>query len=50
MDRLHWFSNEVYAEVFALAQCMPGPSSTQVSFAAGILKKVRACRAHAAVA
>jgi chromate transporter len=32
-------STDVYAEIFALAQCMPGPSSTQVSFAAGIIKK-----------
>jgi chromate transporter len=32
-------SDEVYAELFALGQCMPGPTSTQVSFAIGIIKK-----------
>jgi len=32
-------STDVYAEIFALAQCIPGPASTQVSFAAGIIKK-----------
>lgn len=39
VDKLHWVSNEVYAELFALAQCVPGPASTQVSFALGIIKK-----------
>lgn len=39
VDRLHWMSNDVYAEIFALAQCIPGPASTQVSFAVGIIKK-----------
>jgi hypothetical protein len=32
VDKLHWMSTEVYAEIFALAQCMPGPSSTQARF------------------
>lgn len=29
----------VYLEIFALCQCLPGPASTQVSFALGVLKK-----------
>lgn len=32
-------SDEVYGELFALGQCMPGPTSTQVSFAIGVIKK-----------
>jgi chromate transport protein ChrA len=32
-------SDEVYGELFALGQFMPGPTSTQVSFAVGIVKK-----------
>jgi chromate transporter len=32
-------SDEVYGELFALGQFMPGPTSTQVSFAIGIVKK-----------
>lgn len=32
-------SNTVFLELLALAQCMPGPSSTQLSFAIGIIKK-----------
>lgn len=32
-------SEEVYGELFALGQFMPGPTSTQVSFAIGIVKK-----------
>jgi hypothetical protein len=30
VDKLRWMSTEVYTELFALAQCMPGPASTQV--------------------
>jgi chromate transport protein ChrA len=32
-------TDEVYGELFALGQFMPGPTSTQVSFAVGIVKK-----------
>lgn len=39
VDRLNWMSHEVYGELFALGQCMPGPTSTQVSFALGLIKK-----------
>lgn len=39
VDKLRWMSTEVYTELFALAQCMPGPASTQVSFACGIIKR-----------
>lgn len=39
VDRLRWMSDEVYGELFALGQCMPGPTSTQVSFAIGVIKK-----------
>jgi hypothetical protein len=30
VDKLHWMTTDVYAELFALAQCIPGPASTQV--------------------
>lgn len=39
VDKLRWMSDDVYAELFALGQCMPGPTSTQVSFAIGVIKK-----------
>lgn len=39
VDRFHWLSTVVYGELFALGQCVPGPTSTQVSFAIGIVKK-----------
>jgi chromate transporter len=39
VERLRWMSDEVYGELFALGQCVPGPTSTQVSFAIGIVKK-----------
>ena len=39
VDRFRWISHDVYGELFALGQCMPGPTSTQVSFALGIVKK-----------
>ena len=29
----------VFAEMFALAQCVPGPSSTQLAYGIGIIKK-----------
>uniref|UniRef100_A0A383W4R4 Chromate transporter n=1 Tax=Tetradesmus obliquus TaxID=3088 RepID=A0A383W4R4_TETOB len=39
VEKLRWMSDEVYGELFALGQFMPGPTSTQVSFAIGIVKK-----------
>ena len=32
-----WMTDETFLEIFALGQCLPGPTSTQVSFAIGIL-------------
>jgi hypothetical protein len=34
--RYQWLSSERFAELFAMANCLPGPSSTQVAFALGI--------------
>lgn len=39
VDRLNWMSSQVFMELFSLGQCLPGPTSTQVSFAMGIVKK-----------
>ncbi|MEW5300819.1 MAG: hypothetical protein WDW36_003723 [Sanguina aurantia] len=39
VERYKWFSAQTYLELFAVAQCMPGPTSTQVSFAIGTVKK-----------
>ena len=39
VDKLRWMSNEVFIELYALGQCLPGPSSTQVSFAIGTVKQ-----------
>lgn len=32
-------SEQLYLELFALGGCLPGPTSTQVSFALGTVKK-----------
>lgn len=48
IEKLHWLSVNVFLEIFALCQCMPGPASTQVSFALGILKKGVLGRVHIA--
>ena len=32
-------SHGVYAEIMALSQCLPGPASSKISFAIGIVKK-----------
>ncbi|CAI5458702.1 unnamed protein product [Closterium sp. Yama58-4] len=34
-----WMSEDVFAELLALTQAVPGPSSTQMSFSIGILQK-----------
>ena len=39
VEKLHWCSNLVFTELFMLGQCMPGPTSTQMGFAQGVLKK-----------
>jgi chromate transport protein ChrA len=39
IEKLHWMSNEVFMELFALGSCLPGPTSTQVSFAIGTVRK-----------
>lgn len=39
MDRLRWLTAPVFTELFALSQCIPGPSSTQMAYAIGIIKK-----------
>mmetsp|Transcript_30756 Transcript_30756/g.73889 ORF Transcript_30756/g.73889 Transcript_30756/m.73889 type:complete len:571 (+) Transcript_30756:69-1781(+) len=39
IDKLNWFSDSLFMEIFALGQCLPGPTSTQVSFAIGVVKK-----------
>lgn len=49
IEKLHWLPVNVFLEIFALCQCMPGPASTQVSFALGILKKGVLGRVHIAI-
>ena len=39
VEKLHWISSTVYLELLALSQCLPGPTSTQVSFALGVVQK-----------
>ncbi|CAK0787139.1 hypothetical protein CVIRNUC_010355 [Coccomyxa viridis] len=39
VERLKWMSASVYLELLALSQCLPGPTSTQVSFALGVVQK-----------
>ena len=34
-----WMSLTVFNELLSLGQCMPGPTSTQVSFAIGVTQK-----------
>ena len=38
VERRHWCSEETEAELIALAQSLPGPSSSQVGFALGLLR------------
>lgn len=35
VERLKWLTGSVYLELLALCQCLPGPTSTQLSFALG---------------
>ena len=39
IEDLKWASSEAFAELLALCQCLPGPSSTQMSFAIGTTKR-----------
>ena len=39
VERLRWLSSGVFLELLALCQCLPGPSSTQLSFALGITQQ-----------
>mmetsp|Transcript_9369 Transcript_9369/g.24221 ORF Transcript_9369/g.24221 Transcript_9369/m.24221 type:complete len:423 (+) Transcript_9369:59-1327(+) len=38
-DKLKWLSDSRYMELIAMANCLPGPSSTQVAFAIGITQQ-----------
>jgi chromate transporter len=38
VERRKWCDEETYAEVVAIAQSMPGPASSQVGFALGLLR------------
>jgi len=39
VNGLRWMSEGLFLELFALGGCLPGPTSTQVSFAMGAVKK-----------
>lgn len=39
VETKNWITSSVFAELVALGQCMPGPTSTQMSFAIGVAKK-----------
>ena len=39
VQKKRWMSEQLYLELFALGGCLPGPTSTQVSFALGTVKK-----------
>ena len=39
VERLRWLTAPVFTELFALSQCIPGPSSTQMAYSIGIIKK-----------
>ncbi|CAK9103293.1 unnamed protein product [Durusdinium trenchii] len=36
VEKYGWLSSDRFAELFAMANCLPGPSSTQVAFAIGM--------------
>jgi chromate transporter len=38
VERREWLSENAYAEIVALAQSLPGPASSQVGFAIGVLR------------
>jgi len=39
VEKYQWLSNDRFAEIFAMANTLPGPSSTQVAFAIGITQQ-----------
>lgn len=39
IQKRRWMSETVFLELFSLSSCLPGPTSTQVSFALGAVKK-----------
>ena len=39
IQKRKWMSETVFLELFSLSSCLPGPTSTQVSFALGAVKK-----------
>mmetsp|Transcript_8138 Transcript_8138/g.17749 ORF Transcript_8138/g.17749 Transcript_8138/m.17749 type:complete len:428 (-) Transcript_8138:167-1450(-) len=39
VERQKWLSSSRYTELIAMANCLPGPSSTQVAFALGVLQQ-----------
>ena len=39
VDKLHWVTSTVFIELLALTQFMPGPTSTQLSFALGVTQR-----------
>ena len=39
VEKLAWLPAGVFLELLALCQCLPGPSSTQLSFALGITQQ-----------
>ena len=40
VEQLKWLSPAVFLELLGLSQCLPGPTSTQLSFALGVVQKV----------
>jgi chromate transporter len=38
IQKLNWMSETAFMELYSLAACLPGPTSTQVSFALGAVK------------
>lgn len=39
VERKNWLSSNVFTEFLALGQCIPGPTSTQMAFAIGVVKR-----------
>ena len=39
VEKHRWISSTIFLELLALSQCLPGPTSTQVSFALGVVQK-----------
>lgn len=39
VEKLRWLTNGVFLELLALSQLIPGPLSTKVNFAIGVVKR-----------